>query len=291
MTTPITPGGGPQAGKPSQTALRVAILRAVHALLDEPAVLHDPIALPILGPDMAAALRDDPFQHNDPLSRGLRAALVVRSRVVEDELARAVAAGGRQYVVLGAGLDTFAYRNPHTASGLHVYEVDHPATQGWKRQALAAAGIPLPTDLTFVPVDFERETLAHALAAAGFRPDQPACFSWLGVSMYLSEAAIMAVLGYVATLPPGSSITFDFRVPPALLNPVERVIAEMMAQRVAALGEPWISAFDPAALRDQVRSLGFSMVETYGPDVLNPRYLHRRKDGLHTNGRILHART
>ncbi|HEY2344557.1 MAG TPA: SAM-dependent methyltransferase [Xanthomonadaceae bacterium] len=279
-----------QSGEPSRTALRVATLRAVHQLLDEPIVFEDPFALPILGPRTEAELREDPFPHNDPISRGLRAHLVVRSRFAEDELARAVAAGVRQYVVLGAGLDTFAWRNPHATTGLRVFEVDHPSTQRWKRGCLDAAGMSLPPDLTFAPVDFERATIAQGLAAAGFLADAPACFSWLGVTMYLSEAAIMELLGFVAHLPAGSSISFDYRVPPSMLDPMQRVVGEMAARRAAELGEPWISAFEPDVLRERVLALGFGEAETIGPDELNRRYLHRRKDGLRTNARMMRAR-
>lgn len=279
-----------RAGEPSRTALRVATLRAVHQLLDEPVVLDDPVALQILGPKAEAELREDPFQYNDPISRGLRAAVVVRSRFAEEEVARAVADGVRQYVVLGAGLDTFAYRNPHAEAGLRVFEVDHPSTQQWKRRSLRDAGISLPGNLTFAPVDFEHGTQAQGLVEAGFRIDRPACFSWLGVTMYLTQAAITETLGQVARMPKGSSITFDFRVPPTMLNPVQRVTSEMMGQRAAAIGEPWISAFEPAALRRQVLGLGFREVETCEPDELNRRYLYHRKDGLRTSGRLMCAR-
>jgi methyltransferase (TIGR00027 family) len=279
-----------QTGEPSRTAWRVATLRAVHQLLDEPVVLEDPIALPILGARFEAELREDPYIYNEPLSRGLRAALVVRSRVAEDELTRAVQAGVRQYVVLGAGLDTFAYRNPHHDAGLCVFEVDHPSTQQWKRRCLHGAGIALPENLVFAPVDFERGTLAQGLADAGFRSDQPACFSWLGVTMYLTDAAIMGTLGFVAKLPKGSSICFDYRMHESLLNPIQRVIGEVMGQRAAAVGEPWISAFDPEVLQKRLLELGFSEAETYDADVLNQRYLYRRKDGLRTNGRVMCAR-
>jgi methyltransferase (TIGR00027 family) len=285
-----TPENIVRTGEPSRTALRVAMQRAVHQLLDEPIVLQDPIALPILGAETEVAMREDPYQYNEPLMRGLRAALVVRSRVAEDELARAVAAGVRQYVVLGAGLDTFAYRNPHRAIGLRVFEVDHPSTQQWKRRCLSDAGIALPENLIFAPVDFEHGTLAQGLADASFRHDQPTCFSWLGVTMYLTEAAIMETLGFVARSPKGSSICFDYRVPASMLNPIERVIGEVMGQRAAAAGEPWISAFYPSALRKQLLDLGFSEAETYEPDVLNQRYLYRRKDGLRTGGRVMCAR-
>jgi methyltransferase (TIGR00027 family) len=286
----IRPDNVVRAGEPSRTALRVAVLRASHQLLDEPIVLDDPVALQILGPEAEAALREDPFQHNDPISRGLRAALVVRSRFAEEEVARAVATGVRQYVVLGAGLDTFAFRNPHTEAALRVFEVDHPSTQKWKQHLLRGAGISLPANLTFVPVDFEHGTLVHELATAGFRADHPACFSWLGVTMYLSEAAIMETLGFVASMPNGSSIAFDFRVPSSTLNPIDRVISEAMGRRVAAIGEPWVSAFEPAVLREKVLGLGFSEVETCEPDALNRRYLYRRKDGLRTGSRLLCAR-
>lgn len=134
---------------------------------------------------MESSLREDPFSLNDPFSRGLRAGLVARSRFAEDELARAVAAGVRQYVVLGAGLDTFAYRNSHTEIGLQVFEVDHSSTQQWKQQCLSEAGIPVPETLHFVPMDFERDQLAQALTQSGLRTDQPTCFSWLGVTVYL----------------------------------------------------------------------------------------------------------
>jgi methyltransferase (TIGR00027 family) len=276
-------------GEPSRTAWQVAVLRAVHQLLDEPIVLDDPIALRILGPEAEFRVRDDPFAYNDPISRGLRAAVVVRSRLAEDELARAVLAGAGQYVILGAGLDTFAYRNPHPAS-LRVFEVDRPSVQRWKQQLLHEAGIPLPGNLAFVPVDFAHGTLAQDLTAAGFRTREPACFSWLGVTMYLTEPVIMETLGFVASLPKGSSIVFDFRVPPAMLGPIERMVSEAMGQRAAAVGEPWLSAFEPATLRKQLVELGFTEAETVEPDELNRRYLHRRKDGLQTRARLLCAR-
>ncbi|CAN5716192.1 class I SAM-dependent methyltransferase [soil metagenome] len=271
-------------GEPSRSALRVASLRAVHQLLDEPLVLYDPIALPLLGASTAAALRDDPFALNDPMSRGLRGALVARSRCVEDELSRCVTAGVRQYLVVGAGLDTFAYRNPHRHQGLRVFEVDHPGTQRWKQQLLAEAGIGVPASLTFVPVDLERDDLAGALRRAGFHADEAACVSWMGVTMYLTVEAVADTLRTVAGFAAGSSLCFDYRVPVTMLNPVERVIDEVMAQRVAALGEPWLSAFDPTELQGQLLEVGFRTAESATPEDLNERYFARRKDGLRTGG-------
>jgi methyltransferase (TIGR00027 family) len=273
-------------GEPSRSALTVASLRAVHQLLDEPLVFADPIALPLLGASAEAALRDDPFVLNDPMSRGLRGALVVRSRFVEDELARCVAAGVRQYVLLGAGLDTFAYRNRYGDKGLRVFEVDHPGTQRWKQQLLAEARIGVPPSLAFVPVDFERDDLGGALREAGFRADQPACVSWMGVTMYLTADAALRTIGTVAGFAAGSCLCFDYRIPAAMLNPIERVISEVLGQQIAALGEPWLSTFDPAQLQSQLLELGFSSARSATPDELNLRYFARRKDGLRTGGGV-----
>jgi methyltransferase (TIGR00027 family) len=273
-------------GEPSRSALRVASLRAVHQLLDDPLVLPDPIALPLLGAATEAALREDPFALNDPMSRGLRAALVVRSRVVEDELARCVGEGTRQYVLLGAGLDTFAYRNPYEREGLRVFEVDHPGTQRWKQQLLAEAGIEVPSSLNFVPMDFERDDLASALGQAGFRADQPACVSWMGVTMYLTADAVLRTLSAVAGFAAGTCLCFDFRVPVSMLNVIERVVSEVIEQQIAALGEPFVSTFDPAQLQRQMLELGFRSAQSAGPDELNARYFARRKDGLRTGGGV-----
>jgi len=273
-------GTAVQKGEPSRTALHVAQLRAVHQLLDDPIVLTDPVALPILGPRMEASLREDPFRLNDPISRGVRAGLVARSRFAEDELSKAVDDGIRQYVILGAGLDTFAYRNPHENAGLNVFEVDHPSTQQSKRQCLSDAGIAVPATVHFVPVDFEHGSLSGQLENAGLRSDLPTCFSWMGVSVYLSQQAVLDTLSYVAAQPSGSRISFDYRVPMSLLNPIERVIVGIMDQQVAASGEPWISSFDPALMQHQLRELGFSFIDDPGPDAINSRYFSRRKDAL-----------
>jgi methyltransferase (TIGR00027 family) len=269
-----------QAGRPSLTALQVAVLRAAHQLLDEPVVLDDPLALRILGAEREAAVRDDPFQYNEPMPRTLRASLVVRSRLAEDELARAVQRGVTQYVVLGAGLDTFACRNPHP--GLKVYEIDHPATQAWKQAMLRDASIAVPDSVRFVPVDFACSTMTDGLRDAGFRADQPTFFSWLGVTMYLDDAAVLSSLREVAALPPGSGIVFDYQLLPSLLNPLEAMAMGQMAARVAERGEPWKSAFDPAQLADSLRDIGFTTLDDLGAEQLNQRYLARRKDGLRT---------
>jgi methyltransferase (TIGR00027 family) len=282
-----------QTGEPSGSALKVAVLRAAHQLLDDPIVFDDPLALSILGPQAEAALRRDPIQYNDRMRRGMRALLVVRSKLAEDALLQSVQAGVKQYVVLGAGLDTFAFRNADKDEGVHVYEVDHPSTQEWKKTMLNAAGIDIPDSMTFVAVDFEKDTLAEGLRRAGFCIDQPAYFSWLGVTMYLSTQAVLETLKFVASLPKGSAITFDYRVAPSLLNPRERMLGESIAKIIAEQGEPWKSHFEPDALHKALQDMGFRTTVDVGPEELNARYLAQRKDDFQTRGgfRIMCAKT
>ena len=173
-----------EAARPSRTALRVAMRRAAHQLYDaKPLVLEDPIAVPILGPYIEE-VRRTPTRPDRPFSVALRAFLVARSRYAEDKLGHAVASGATQYVLLGAGLDTFAHRNPYPH--LHVFEVDHPATQQWKRELLAVSNLPVPEGLTYAPIDFEHQTLPEQLLAAGFDPNARTFFAWLGVVPYLT---------------------------------------------------------------------------------------------------------
>lgn len=159
--------------------------------------------------------------------------IATRARFAEDVIADAVRRGVRQVVVLGAGLDTFAYRHPYEGDGLRVFEVDHPSTQEWKRERLAAAGIPEPASLTFVPVDFESTKLPDGLAAAGFDASSPAAFSWLGVVQYLTDAAVYATLDLIAALPAGSDVVFDYSEPPEEMAPEAR---ERTAATRAAFG-------------------------------------------------------
>lgn len=264
-----------QPNHPSRTAFRVAVARAAHQVLEIPKIFDDPIALKVVG-----AQNPEQFRSNRQFatwrSRYLRAFVVARSRFAEDELARAIANGVRQYVVLGAGLDTFAYRNPWP--GLRIFEVDYPATQGWKRKLLDTARIPIPDSLTFVPIDFETQTLADRLREAGLRIDKPVFFSWLGVVMYLSEETIMTTMKYVASCAPGSGIVCDFMTPPTSLGFVRRIFFWMWARRVAALGEPWRTFFDPAAFVAKLKSVGFSCVTDVTPDEINARYFSNRHD-------------
>jgi methyltransferase (TIGR00027 family) len=280
-----------EQGKFSRTALRVATRRAAHQVLDRPLILDDPLAIRIIGRDEVSKLARD-SDADDAAARGMRAFMAVRSRFAEDELAKAIAAGTKQYVVLGAGLETFAYRNPHP--GLRVFEVDHPATQAWKRELLQTAGIAIPTNAVFVPVDFERETLSAGLERGGFREDRPAFFSWLGVVPYLSERAFEDTLSFIAALPKPSGVVFDYGVARSALSWKERVMLDILAARVAAAGEPFRLFFEPAQLAAKLRETGFSYIEDLGSEEINGRYFTGRTDGLQLKsnlGRLLSARS
>lgn len=277
------------AGEPSRTARGAAIQRAAHQLLESPRVFEDPLALGIFGAEGVRWLGRNLDRYRSEGSRAMRAFLVMRSRFAEDELARAYERGVRQYVVLGAGLDTFAYRNPHR--GLKVFEVDHPDTQAWKRARLRDQSIAVPGSMRFAPVDFERQTLADGLRAAGFRADRPAFLSWLGVTIYLSRPAVAGTLRYVAALPRGSQVVFDFAPPPAELGEAERRGHDRAAAGVARTGEPWIGYFSPGALEDEMRSGGFAEARAIGSEEMNRRYFSGRADGfrLYGSGRIMAA--
>lgn len=262
-------------GQGSRTAERVAERRAAHQLLDRPLVFDDPLAVRIVQPNA----------ERTPLDPYFRAAFAARSRFAEDELASAYANGVRQYVVLGAGYDTFAYRNP--LEGLRVFEVDHPATQTAKRARLAAAGIDVPPSMVFVPVDFATASLRESLDAAGFDGGAAAFCSWLGVVPYLEREAIETTLRAIAAMPRGTSVVFDYGCAPESLSAVGRAVFARMAERVAAAGEPWKSFFEPDDLSALLRDCGFSFVENLGPAELNRRYFAGRSDGLRI-GEMMH---
>jgi methyltransferase (TIGR00027 family) len=275
-------------GQPSRTAERVAVERAAHQLLDSPLVLEDPLAIRVISAEHRAALQEHAERHDrSPMSKPTRAIVVVRTRIAEDQLARTAAP---QYVVLGAGLDTFAYRNsvPH----LRVYEVDFPATQNLKRERLNAAGIEVPENMSFVPCDFARDQLADVLDAAGFNRAEPAVFAWLGVVMYLEHANIVSTLRYIAAQSAPASVVFDYAQPPDIFPWLQRVFYRRVLDRLAELGEPWKSFMQPEPLRTELLSLGFASVEDLGGDEINARYLGNRSDGLKARsiGRIAIAR-
>lgn len=273
-------------GEPSRTARAAAIHRAVHQVLDQGRIFADPLAIRILGEDIEALVRE---AEQDPHRRLTRLFIAFRTRFAEDALVAAVPRGIRQLVALGAGLDTYAYRGA-MRDRLRIFEVDHPATQGWKRQRLAEAGIPLPPTVTFAPADFERESLAKGLNAAGFDPAQPSFFTWLGIVPYLTEEATLATLSYIASLPAGAEVVFDYSNPPDSLPPESREVHDRNAARVASIGEPWGSYDDSHALACRIQKLGFTELEDLGPSQLIARYLPRRSGSAPaTGGHVVRA--
>jgi methyltransferase (TIGR00027 family) len=269
-----------EAGRPSVTAQGAALERAAHQLLETPRVFEDPLALPIIGAEAEAGLRADLESYQISFRRRLRAGIAARSRHAENELAKAMRRGVRQYVILGAGLDTFAYRDVAEDGALRVFEVDYPATQAWKRNRLAERGLAPTRALTYVPIDFERQRLEHALRGAGLAADEPAFFSWLGVTTYLTRDAVFQTLRTVAGLAPGSAIIFTYGQSPEALNPEQRASFDAVAERVAGLGEPWQTFFEPASLAQDLREIGFASVEDLGPAEIHARYFAGRSDGF-----------
>lgn len=269
--------------RPSPSALSVAMLRAAHQVFDTPRILDDPLALRIVGTHNAALLETLPHWMDNPFARPFRAAMVVRSRVAEDALREAIGRGVRQYVILGAGLDTSAYRLGGPAD-LRSFEVDHPTVQSAKRLQLDQAGIVPPDGLRYVATDFETTHLANALREAGFSAQAPAFFSLLGVSMYLDASALWQTLGLIAACAPGSAVVFDYALSPEHLGPREQAIHAGLTQRGAAQGEPWKSFFTPAALHAGLRDAGFAQVDDLDRETLHARYIGARADGLGLGG-------
>src|SRR5271163_808264 len=223
----------------SRTALGVASLRAVHQLLDgEPKILDDPIAARLLDASVIEEIHTIPARIHESMARGLRSHVVLRSRFAEERMAQAVERGVRQCVILGAGFDTFAYRQPDWARDLRIYEVDHQATQEDKRRRLRSAGIPVPANLEFVAIDFERVSLYEGLLTSSLNFSEPAFFSCLGVLVYLTREAVDAVFQLVAGYPVGSEIVFTFSLPESALSGNEAANRAALAGMASSLGEP-----------------------------------------------------
>jgi methyltransferase (TIGR00027 family) len=278
-----------EEARPSRTALRVALRRAAHQLYDAPPlVFDDPIAVPILGDTYGEELLRTPTRPDRPFSVALRAFLVARSRYAEDNLARAVSEGVTQYVLLGAGLDTFAHRNPYPH--LRVFEVDHPATQQWKRELLETDDLPAPENLTYVPVDFERQSLPEQLHSSGFNPLKPTLFAWLGVVPYLTLEAFRSTIHFIAAQPPGSGVVFDYSQPRSALPFRERLAHDSLASRVKLAGEPFQLFFTPIEVAAELSA--FCNLEDLGSGEINTRYFTGRTDNLKilgSAGRLLSA--
>src|SRR5580692_8298957 len=259
-----------QHGQASVTALGAAGHRAAHQVLERGFVFADPLALPILGPDADHAIA---LARERPERRGLRLFIAMRSRFAEDSAARAIATGVRQILVMGAGLDTFAYRL-QPAPDLRVFELDHPSTQAEKRRRLMQAQIAEPRHVSYVAHDFERGSMIASLEAAGFDPGKKAFVLWLGVTPYLTEEAVFATLGELASWPGGAEVVFDYTNPPeAVDEPNARNFHREMAERVAASGEPFLYYFESTELHARARGLGFSDIEDLDRAALVARYL------------------
>jgi methyltransferase (TIGR00027 family) len=259
----------------SLTSLGAAGLRAAHQLLDgDPKLLSDPVILQLLDPGHIEEIKARASQFQHPETLRLRSRIALRSRYAEDRLMLAYARGIRQYLLLGAGLDTFAWRQPEDLDGLEIFETDHPATQEQKRQRLSRAGLTIPVNCQMIAVNFETETLEEALRKSSFDFHTPCFISWLGVTVYLSKEAVDAVFQFVSTLPKGSELVFTFAQ--------ERVARFMShtATRAAEAGEPWQTYFRPEDLSRRLYELGFSSVHFLEPEEARRKYYIKRNDGL-----------
>jgi len=265
---------------PSRTAEYMAIHRAAHQLLDTPPIIDDPIATRVIDPAVASALSADPERISAALSISpfRRAFLAVRCRYTEDQLALAVATGCEQYVILGAGLDTFGSRCPHP--NLRIFEIDHPATQAHKIARLRNAGIALSEQVKFFSADFERQTILEILCAANVDLHRRTFFSWLGVTQYLRREAILATLNYIASLPVGTEIVFDYLLSPDWHSAAQRSIFGAWAPRAAESDEPFSSFFEPGEIVRRCLSFGFTHTEDLSTERMNSRYCSERCDGL-----------
>jgi len=270
-----------EAQTASQTAVLTAMLRAAHQLVDdEPKIVNDPIAIALVDDITRERIAARPAALCSPGLMIPRAAVLLRSRYAEDLLARAVTHGVGQFVILGAGLDTFAFRQPAFADHLQIYEVDYPTTQAWKRERLAAAGVAVPKNLHWAPIDFEQQSLSAGLQDAGVDASRSAFFSWLGVTQYLTLPAIDATLKAVAAFPSPSTIVLSFMLPDLDLPAEEAAAARAAAENAARTGEAWLTRLRPSELAARFTKLGFREVVHLTPKEANARYFTGRRDGL-----------
>ena len=267
------------AAAPDSTAMRVALWRAMHVQVDPPPyVIEDEIGLKLVAPDNGWRQRPD----MDPqFTRPFRASIVARARFIEDLVVEQASHGVGQYVILGAGLDTFAQRRSEIASRLRVFEVDRPGPQAWKRQRLIELGYGVPQWLRFVPVDFEAgDSWRERLAEAGFDASRSAIVASTGVSMYLTKDAIAATLRQVAALAPGSTLAMTFLLPLELADSEVRPGLELAEKGARASGTPFISFFTPPEILTLAREAGFREVQHVSAATLTRRYFAGRTDGL-----------
>ena len=278
------------AGRPSATAMAVAVSRGSHRAYDQPPwVLDDPYAQLLAGPAGPDIRASEEAVFAESARRQSRSSIVVRARYAEDRL---LAGGYHQYVILGAGLDSFAWRRPGLLGQMRVFEVDHPATQAWKRARADDLGLPVREGHTFVPVDFEAEPLETALNRARLDWSQPVFFSWLGVIIYLTTNAVEATLRTIAACAPGSEAVLSYDASEPFLDEAAREMVHTEAEMVAAAGEPYRLTFSPAEAETLVRRCGLAVAEHLTPAEVYERYFSGRADGLRpsTAERLMAAR-
>lgn len=265
-----------RGSEPSRSAMSAAVARGIHRLWDDPPwILDDPFALPLVGDgwealaEQSTALSRPPYQ--------ARSGVLVRARYAEDVLASGTYA---QYVILGAGLDSFAWRHPEFLTTGRVFEVDHPATQAWKRARARTLALADSPRHVFVPADLVHDALEECLTAAGFDWAAPALLSCVGTTMYLDAAAIAAIMRTVARCAPGSGIVLSYNPRVELLDAVQRAFLERVSELVAGMGEPLRSAFAPDAIERLARDAGLDLAAAPTPGELEERYLTVRRDGM-----------
>jgi methyltransferase (TIGR00027 family) len=268
-----------QVSAPDSTAVRVALWRALHAQIDAPPrVFEDEVGLRLVAPDENWRRRSD---MDSDFTRPFRASIVARARFIEDLILEQVKHGVSQYVILGAGLDTFAQRRPEMGSRLTVFEIDQPGPQAWKRRRLIELGLGVPDWLRFVPVDFEAgDAWWERLTSGGFDAGQPAIVASTGVSMYLSKDAVASTLRHVAALVPGSTFAMTFMLPIELADPEVRPGLERAEKGARASGTPFISFFTPTEVLALAREAGFREARHVSAAALTERYFSGRTDGL-----------
>lgn len=268
-------------GRHSYMAESSAYLRAVHMALDgEPKILDDSLAERLLEIGLDKEMSADRERLMTKELVKARALIIMRSRFAEDELAVSMSRGVTQYVLLGAGLDTSAYRHSDLVDQLQVYEVDHPDTQGLKLERLAGAGIPMRENIRHIGVDFERDSLADKLADGGFDPQQPTFFSWLGVSYYLSRDSVVDIFKYVSGMAPHSQIIFDFMLADSVLGEKERRAIAKITAYLEKNREPLICRFEPHDLEDVLFRIGFNETFHLTWEAAMERYFEDRADGM-----------
>ena len=289
--------------KTSFTAQGLAYMRAYHAMHDNPKIFDDSLASHLFTEDERSffenAWSQVPKLYDPERAASLpdRAAAIAwtlqtvtpgpsmtlgRSRYTEDSLEEAVGQGVKQYVILGAGFDTFAFRRPEILDRLQVFEVDHPATQVFKRGRIAEAGWEQPAQLHFVPVDFEQENLAEALIRSSYDPQAPSFFSWLGVTYYLTRDTVFSMFRTIADIAPaGSAVIFDYLDTDAFIPEKAAKRVKILIRDTRQLGESMITGFDPSALAADLARLGLRLQEDLSPADIQERYFRGRKDGYY----------